>query len=167
MGTWLPETCWATIRREIKNTKVTSSWFFLSTLNYDARSTTHQVSNQSTVEMRKKYKIQPCGGNLIYVQLFVVVVIATFYFTARCIGRKLSRSIGRCCILYYHCVCTVNTVRTPLGNKTISSPFQRVQCYRFYGILCYTTHYKYIHLPFPPQKKNSIQQLICVPPPAL
>jgi len=31
MGTWLPETCWTTIRREIKNTKVTSSWFFLST----------------------------------------------------------------------------------------------------------------------------------------
>ena len=23
--------------------KVTSSWFFLSTLNYDARSTTHQI----------------------------------------------------------------------------------------------------------------------------
>jgi len=23
---------------------VTSSWFFLSTLNYDARSTTHQIS---------------------------------------------------------------------------------------------------------------------------
>jgi len=43
MGTWLPETCWATGRREIKNTKVTSSWFFLSTLNYDARSTTHQI----------------------------------------------------------------------------------------------------------------------------
>ena len=32
MGTWLPETCWETSRREIKNTKVTSSWFFLSTL---------------------------------------------------------------------------------------------------------------------------------------
>jgi hypothetical protein len=31
MGTWLPETRWATIRREIKNTQVTSSWFFLST----------------------------------------------------------------------------------------------------------------------------------------
>jgi hypothetical protein len=29
----LPETCWATSRREINNTKVTSSWFFLSTLN--------------------------------------------------------------------------------------------------------------------------------------
>ena len=44
MGTWLPETCWATCKREIKdNTKVTSSWFFLSTLNYDARSTTHQI----------------------------------------------------------------------------------------------------------------------------
>ena len=42
MGTWSPETCWATSRREIKNTKVTSSWFFLSTLNYDSRSTTHQ-----------------------------------------------------------------------------------------------------------------------------
>ena len=33
MSTWLPETCWATNRKEIKNTKVTSSWFFLSTLN--------------------------------------------------------------------------------------------------------------------------------------
>ena len=43
MGTWLPETCWATIRREIKNTKVTYIWFFLSTLNYDACSTTHQI----------------------------------------------------------------------------------------------------------------------------
>ena len=42
---YLPETCWATIRREIKNTKVTSSWFFLSTLNYDARSATHQIFN--------------------------------------------------------------------------------------------------------------------------
>ena len=27
MGTWLSETCWVTNRREIKNTKVTSSWF--------------------------------------------------------------------------------------------------------------------------------------------
>jgi hypothetical protein len=43
MGTWLPETFLATIRREIKNTKVTSSCFFLSTLNYDARSTAHQT----------------------------------------------------------------------------------------------------------------------------
>ena len=53
MGTWLPETCWATIRREIKIQKVSSSWFFLSTLNYDARSTTHRIyhllcSEQST-----------------------------------------------------------------------------------------------------------------------
>ena len=31
MGMWLPETCWATSRREIKNSKVTSSWFFSST----------------------------------------------------------------------------------------------------------------------------------------
>jgi hypothetical protein len=39
MGTWLPETS----RRERRNTRVTSSWFFLSTLNYDARSTTHHI----------------------------------------------------------------------------------------------------------------------------
>ena len=33
IGTWLhKKTCWATSRREIKNTKVTSSWVFLSTL---------------------------------------------------------------------------------------------------------------------------------------
>jgi len=30
MGTWLPETCWATCKGEIKdNTKVTSSWFLI------------------------------------------------------------------------------------------------------------------------------------------
>jgi hypothetical protein len=40
--TWLPETCWASSIIEIKNTKVTYIWFFLSTLNYDARSTTYQ-----------------------------------------------------------------------------------------------------------------------------
>jgi len=34
MGTWLPETCWATIRREINHKKVTSGWFFLSILYY-------------------------------------------------------------------------------------------------------------------------------------
>ena len=43
MGTWLSETCSASCKREINdNTKVTSSWF-LSTLNYDARSTAHQI----------------------------------------------------------------------------------------------------------------------------
>ena len=32
MGTWLPETCWATCKREIKDkTKVTSSWFLIHT----------------------------------------------------------------------------------------------------------------------------------------
>jgi hypothetical protein len=35
IGTWLPETCLATSRREIKNTKVTSSWFFLSILSLE------------------------------------------------------------------------------------------------------------------------------------
>ena len=48
IGTWLPETCWATIRRKIIQ-KVTSSWFFLSTLNYDARSTTHQIQTLDCV----------------------------------------------------------------------------------------------------------------------
>ena len=50
MGTWLPETCWATSRSEIKNTKVTSSWFFLSTPNYDAQSTTHQIKKKTYLE---------------------------------------------------------------------------------------------------------------------
>ena len=32
MGTWLPETCWATCKGEIKDsTKVTSSWFLIHT----------------------------------------------------------------------------------------------------------------------------------------
>jgi len=32
MGTWLPETCWANCKGEIKdNTKVTSSWFLIHT----------------------------------------------------------------------------------------------------------------------------------------
>ena len=32
LGTWLPETCWATCKGEIKdNTKVTSSWFLIHT----------------------------------------------------------------------------------------------------------------------------------------
>ena len=32
MGTWLPETCWATCKGKIKdNTKVTSSWFLIHT----------------------------------------------------------------------------------------------------------------------------------------
>ena len=48
MGTWLHETCWATSRRETKNRKVTSSWFFLSTLNYDTRSTTIQICKRQT-----------------------------------------------------------------------------------------------------------------------
>ena len=34
LRTWLPETCWATCKREIKdNTKVTSSWFLIHTGN--------------------------------------------------------------------------------------------------------------------------------------
>ena len=52
MGTRLPETCWATIRREIRIQKVTSSWFFLSTLNNDARSTTHQIYHWLLIFLR-------------------------------------------------------------------------------------------------------------------
>ena len=33
MGTWLPKTCWANCKREIKNTKVTSSWFLIHTVS--------------------------------------------------------------------------------------------------------------------------------------
>jgi len=37
---------------------VTSSWFFLSTLNYDARSTTHQIYLVQTVYFICKNKQQ-------------------------------------------------------------------------------------------------------------
>jgi len=43
MGTWLPETCWATCKGEIKDNTKWHLVGFLSTLNYDARSTTHQT----------------------------------------------------------------------------------------------------------------------------
>jgi hypothetical protein len=67
----LPETCWATIRREIKNTKVTSSWFFLSTLNYDARSTTHQIcalwsNNYMGFQVSGSVKYGLLSGNQIW-----------------------------------------------------------------------------------------------------
>ena len=43
MGTWLPETCWVTCKREIKvNTKVTSSWFLIHT---ELRCTVNHTSN--------------------------------------------------------------------------------------------------------------------------
>jgi hypothetical protein len=100
------------------------------------------------VDSRKEKNVQDAnfGINCIYVQLFVVMALATFSFAEPRVGRKLGRSISRCCILYYHCVCALNTVRTPLGNNTISSPFQRLQWYRFCGTLCYTTHCTYIVL---------------------
>jgi len=43
IGTWLHETCWATCKGKIK---ITQKWHlvgFLSTLNYDAWSTTYQI----------------------------------------------------------------------------------------------------------------------------
>jgi len=45
MGTWLPETCWATCKGEIKNnTKVTSSWFLIHT---ELRCTINHTSDVS------------------------------------------------------------------------------------------------------------------------
>ena len=69
MGTWFPETCWATSRREIKNTKVPSSCFFLSTLNYDARSTTHQIYSNS---------FQNLWLSLKYEYLFLLTTFSAF-----------------------------------------------------------------------------------------
>jgi len=74
MGTWLPETCWSTIRREIKNTKVTSSWFFLSTLNYDARSTTHQI-----LMISKRYGYSKVCRNLSASSLIIAFGIQFTY----------------------------------------------------------------------------------------
>ena len=64
MGTRLPETCWATIRREINNTKVASSWFFLSTLNYDARSTTHPNNVLLFFRRGNNFLLPKCPGRL-------------------------------------------------------------------------------------------------------
>jgi hypothetical protein len=60
MGTWLSETCWATNRREIKNTKVKSSWFFLSTVNYNSRSTAHLMYYISIFLLPWNFHIKFC-----------------------------------------------------------------------------------------------------------
>ena len=57
MGTWLPETCWATSRREIKNTKVTSSWFFISTQG--------KCKYRHSIDISLKYNIWPCVRHLL------------------------------------------------------------------------------------------------------
>jgi len=44
MGTWLPETCWANYKGEIKDNTKWHLVGFLPILNYDARSTTHQIN---------------------------------------------------------------------------------------------------------------------------
>jgi hypothetical protein len=91
MGTWLPETCWATSRREINNTKVTSSWFILPTLNYDARSTTHQISFSvitSTASIRLRLP-QLSDIRIACVVIFVILTyLAVPYFVTMCHKRK-------------------------------------------------------------------------------
>ena len=76
MGTWLPETCWATNRRKIKNTKVTSSWFFLSTLNYNARSTTHQINVPC---VNRKFPIYFSLKIFLLVLVLYTLKVAKFY----------------------------------------------------------------------------------------
>ena len=51
IGTWLPETCWATSRREIKNKKLTSSWFFLSTPNNEKPTTKLRHSHHLPISL--------------------------------------------------------------------------------------------------------------------
>ena len=59
MGTWLPEICWATCKREIKNnTKVTSSWFLIHT---ELRCTVNHTSVCSSV--CKVFKLWRCEQN--------------------------------------------------------------------------------------------------------
>ena len=45
MGTWLPETCWSTIRREIKNTK--SDIYMVFLIHTELRCTVNHTSNIS------------------------------------------------------------------------------------------------------------------------
>jgi len=55
MDTWLPETCWATIRRETKNTKSEILLVFL--IHTELRSTVIHTSDRLKFKVRKKKSI--------------------------------------------------------------------------------------------------------------
>jgi len=55
MGTWLPETCWATYKGEIKdNPNVTSSWFLIHT---ELRCTVNHTSDRERASSVRKWNL--------------------------------------------------------------------------------------------------------------
>ena len=59
--------------------KVTSSWFFLSTLNYDARSTTHQINFCSRSYVPLNQSRAPTKAELQFLQLLTNYILMTHF----------------------------------------------------------------------------------------
>ena len=52
---------------------MTSSWFFLSTLNYDARSTTNQIFRE--LKINTAVKIPPHNSCVIIIIIIIIIII--------------------------------------------------------------------------------------------
>jgi len=100
---------------------VTSSWFFLSTRNYDARSATHQISYYSrcrcsclqykgviVVKMQQWVPFIPFPSTEYIVLLFAL-------FTAKIVSLYIMARIGKCRV---YTLCTVYTVYTVYTVRT-------------------------------------------------
>ena len=59
MGTWLPETCWATIRREIKNTK--SDIYLVFLIHTELRCTVNHTSEEVITYLTDSDRSQCCA----------------------------------------------------------------------------------------------------------
>jgi hypothetical protein len=88
MGTWLPETCWTTIRREIKNTKSDICWFLLSTLKlcFFIWSTPHGVTLNHLSKLPATHDSLFCecllSGNKFRHQVHVIITSLNKYMNA-------------------------------------------------------------------------------------
>ena len=66
--------------------KVTSSWFFLSTLNYDARSTTHQIYILPISTVRIQLHVSVLYVDHLQVEIFNLQISYTRY--VGCLGGR-------------------------------------------------------------------------------
>ena len=80
MDTWLPETGWATCKREIKdNPKVTSSWFLIHT---ELRCTVNHTPDGGNILFWKVWASLPnCTMSLQKTSIFIVIVVCTWNLT--------------------------------------------------------------------------------------
>ena len=79
MGTWLPETCWATCKGEIKDNTKWHLVGFLSILNYDSRSTTHHIY------LNDSYCTQTAGICALQLYITSKFLIRNFLFFISCL----------------------------------------------------------------------------------